>query len=245
MILVDKFPSEAGVIYILRSIVTGAYAYWQGDCCHSEIDGNGISLAPYIHAIYDLIRQSEARNILIIGCAGGTLATILTRASHAVTIVDIEPKSFDIARRYFNLPPEATCVVDDGLNYLRDTDRQFSAIVLDAFAHGIIPPHLRSAAFFGTVRSRLSDEGHVYLNIILEDDSDPSINLIAHMLSKTGLNVSFLDTRGTMGRNAIIVAGEKISFTAPRLTINPSVMRLKLRNELERMQFHAWPVLAP
>lgn len=59
MILVDTFPSETGVISILRSIVTGTYAYWQGDCCHSEIDGDGGSLAPYTHVIYDLIRQSE------------------------------------------------------------------------------------------------------------------------------------------------------------------------------------------
>lgn len=37
--------------------------------------------------------------ILMVGCAGGTLVTILTRVGHAVTIVDIEPKSFDIARQ--------------------------------------------------------------------------------------------------------------------------------------------------
>jgi len=245
MILVDKFSAEDGVIYILRSIVTGAYAYWQGDCCHSEIDANGVSLAPYINAIYDLIRQSEAQNILMIGCAGGTLATILTRAGHTVTIVDIEPKSFDIARRYFNLPPETICVVDDGLNYLSTTDRRFSAIVVDAFVHGVIPPHLRSAAFFEAVRSRLSVGGHVYLNIIIEDDFDPSMNRIAHMLSETGFNVSILDIKGAMGRNAVIVAGEQISFERPRLTVNPSVMRHKLRNELERMQFYTWLALAP
>jgi spermidine synthase len=161
MILIDQFPSKAGVIFILRSIVTGAYAYWQGDCCHSEIDTEGVSLAPYIHAIYDLIGQADARKILMIGCAGGTLATILSRAGRDVTVVDIEPNAFDIATRYFRLPPDVTCVVDDGLHYLLNTDQRFSAIVLDAFAYGTIPAHLRTGSFFAAVQSRLCARGHV------------------------------------------------------------------------------------
>lgn len=223
--------------------MTGAYAYWQGDCCQSEIDENGVSLAPYIHAIYDLIRQSKAQKILIIGCAGGTLATLLKRAGHEVTIVDIEPKSFEIAERYFKLPPGVNCKVDDGLKFLQNTNQQFSAIVLDAFANGTIPQHLRSSDFFASARSRLSDPGHFYLNIILEDDFDPSANQIAKFLSENHLQVGILDTRGPTGRNAVVVAGQQINFALPKITVSPAVMRQTLRNELEKMQFYSWRTL--
>ena len=37
----------------------------------------------------------------MIGCGGGTLRTMLTRAGQQVSIVEINPVSFTLAKRYF------------------------------------------------------------------------------------------------------------------------------------------------
>ena len=51
-----------------------------------------MSLAAYVHAIYALLAQSQAQQILMIGCGGGTLGTMLAAAARQVTIVDINPE---------------------------------------------------------------------------------------------------------------------------------------------------------
>jgi hypothetical protein len=57
--------------------------------------------------------------------------------------------------------------------------------------------------------------GTSYLNIILDDDFDPSANQIAKILADTNAQVSILDTKGSTGRNAVIVAGQRIDFAMP------------------------------
>ncbi len=85
--------------------------------------------------------------------------------------------------------------------------------------------------------------GTSYLNIILDDDFDPSANQIAKILADTNAQVSILDTKGSTGRNAVIVAGQRIDFAMPRLTVDSAVMRHKLKKELEKMRFYTWSSL--
>lgn len=59
--------------------------------------------------------------MLLIGCGGGTLGTMLTRAGKSLTIVDINPQSIALARRYFSLPHQITCHVEDGAAFLTRT----------------------------------------------------------------------------------------------------------------------------
>jgi len=51
----------------------------------------------------------------MIACGGGTLGTMLARAGRRVSIVEVDPVSFTLAKRYFGLPPNVACHVDDGL----------------------------------------------------------------------------------------------------------------------------------
>src|SRR3954462_10814132 len=93
-----RHATALGVIK-LHQRKTGTVKYVQKGGNQSEADRNGVSLSAYIHALYGLAVQTRARDVLMIGCGGGTLATMLTRAGKAVTAVDIVPPSFKIARR--------------------------------------------------------------------------------------------------------------------------------------------------
>jgi hypothetical protein len=88
MIKLDTVESEFGTICVFKKKSTSTITYERGGCCQSEADSNGVSLASYIHAIFGLIAQTKARRILMIGCAGGTLATMLAQAGCKVTILD-------------------------------------------------------------------------------------------------------------------------------------------------------------
>jgi len=104
MIKLDTVESDFGTITVPKKKQTGVITYEQGGCCQSEADSSGTSLAPYIHALFGFVLQSQARNIVLIGCGGGTLATMLERAGLSTTIIDVNPASFALAKRHFLLP---------------------------------------------------------------------------------------------------------------------------------------------
>ncbi len=153
---------------------TGSISYWQRGDHQSQADRNGTSLAEYIHAIFGFLRQAKCKRVLMIGCGGGTLATMLHRVGVNVTIVDIDPTSFEIARQYFHMPDEIECHVADGRSFLRRGTARYDAVVLDAFSKQVVPKHLLAQSFFALVKSRMRARGGIFLiNLIVADDDDP------------------------------------------------------------------------
>lgn len=149
MVLLEELDTDFGNIKIMRSKRDGTCSYYQETCFHSQINAEGESTCGYVHVMYSVIRQSQARRVLMIGCAGGTLATMLHRLGCNVTAVDVNPHSFTLAKKYFRMPEEIECVVDDGWSYLRNTRSRYDAIAIDAFnSDGAIPEHFTTDAFF-------------------------------------------------------------------------------------------------
>jgi spermidine synthase len=200
-------------------------------------DRFGVSLAEYIHALFGLVLQKRPRHVLMIGCAGGTLATMLSRAGVRVSLVDIDPLSFEIARRYFHLPPSVDCHARDGAAFLRRTADRYDAVILDAFADEIIPPHLLTAAFFRLVKARLKRGGLFLVNIVVKDDDDPTPDTIGHTMRKAWRNVRLLDADGFENRNAVAMGGAVRALKRPRLRMKPAHDGPALVKSLAQLSF--------
>src|SRR5690606_34870757 len=106
----------------------------------SSVDAKGVSLDIYIHALYGLALQ-RGKKVLMIGCAGGTLATMLAREGRDVTVVDIDRAAFKLAKRYFYLPKEIPCHAGDGLRFMQKARGKFDVVIVDAFIGEAIPDH--------------------------------------------------------------------------------------------------------
>lgn len=91
---------------------------------------DGTSLFGYVHAIKKLI--ADAREVLLIGGAGGSLATMLARRGADVSVVEIDPAALPLAQRHFALDRSVNWITDDAANYLNRCGRSFEAIVFDA-----------------------------------------------------------------------------------------------------------------
>ena len=201
---------------------TGKVSYWRECSNHSASDREGVSLADYIHAIFGFLVQARCRDVLMIGCGGGTLATMLHRAGARATVLDIDPLSFEIARRYFHMPGEVECHVAEGAAFLRKTRRRYDAIVLDAFAGGEIPRQFLTPAFFGLAKKKMRPRGALFLaNVIVDDDEDRTPDRMARAMKGTWRHVRLLDCDGWLDRNAVIVAGAAKALKRPRLLMPP------------------------
>jgi spermidine synthase len=240
--LVEEIKTPFGTINIFHNPVTGVTIYDVGGCHQSSADDEGTSLASYIHAIFSLLTQAKAKNILIIGCGGGTLGTMLVRAQRKTTIVDIDPMSFTIARNYFALHPSVVCHVADGETFLRDETQTYDAIVLDAFHGENIPSHLQTPQFFSLVQKRLTPAGAVFSNIRVKHDFDKGPDLVAKSMRTVWTDVRVLDAEGVCGRNAIVMAGQVSKLREPKLLVRPKTDSQVISFELERLRFRAWSV---
>jgi spermidine synthase len=172
--------------------------------------------------LFGLVLQKHPRHVLMIGCAGGTLATMLSRVGIQVTLVDIDPLSFEIARRYFHLPQAVDCHARDGAAFLRRRATRYDAIILDAFAEEIIPPHLLTDGFFQLAKARLKRGGIFLVNIVVMNDDDPTPDKIARTMQKAWRDVRLLDADGFKNRNAVAIGGAVKRIKRPRLLMKPA-----------------------
>jgi spermidine synthase len=245
MITLAIRSTEFGEVTVLQSRATGAIAYCHGDHYQSEADPNGISLAAYIHALHALVAQTAPGKVLMIGCGGGTLGTMLAATGQTVTIVDVDPESIALAQQYFGLPREIDCHVGDGQAFLERQENLFDAIVIDAFAGDRIPAHLRSTEFFRLACRRLAPQGSLFLNVFVAHDLDADADRIAGSMEEAGLPARLLDTPGRVERNVIVMGGALMALQSPNPLIIPTINADEIAAELQQMRFRAprrrWP----
>jgi spermidine synthase len=221
MILLEELDTECGNIRIVRSKGDGACSYYQGLCLHSQINEDGVSMCGYVHVMYSVIRQSQALRVLMIGCAGGTLGTMLHRLGCKVTVVDINPHAFTLARKHFGMPADITCVVDDGWSYLLKTGRRYDAIAIDAFSgDGSIADEFTGEDCFRIVKEVLDPSGVVVMNVLPEHDLDMLGDRVASNMESAGLPSVIFDRPGKGGRNVVVAGGavghiQIVSFRKP------------------------------
>ncbi len=217
---------------------TGSISYWQRGDHQSQADRDGTSLAEYIHAIFGFLRQAKCKRVLMIGCGGGTLATMLNRVGVNVTIVDIDPTSFEIARQYFHMPDEIECHVADGRSFLKHGVARYDAVVLDAFSKQVVPRHLLSPSFFALVKSRMRVRGSIFLiNLIVADDDDPLPFRVAANMKQVWRQVRLLDHEEWQDRNAIALAGAVGELKRPRVLMQPLRRARQIAGSLKTMTF--------
>ena len=225
---------------IVQDNRTGKVSYWQKEYHQSAGDADGVSTADYIHAMYFFLRQARCKDVLMIGCGGGTLATMLRKVGVAVTMVDIHKLSFDIARDYFSLPADVPCHVADGVEYLKKHRQRHDALILDAFGEGGMPAKFKTAAFFKLAKSRMKPRGSLFLmNVIVDSDEDRTPDKMVRLLRQQWSKVRLLDTDGWVDRNAVIAAGAVSKLTKPRVLMPPRTGASKLRKELAVLDWRA------
>jgi SAM-dependent methyltransferase len=231
-----KHASTLGPIKLRYKADIGALTYVQKGGNQSTVDSQGVSLDSYIHAIYGLLLQRPVKTILMIGCGGGTLGTMLAGAGKRVGIVDIDKASFKLARRYFRMPRGIACHVDDGLAFLQKTRRRYDALIVDAFIGETIPAQFTGADFFAAARRCVRADGVVLMNVCLSRKSDPTADNLARGFKKAGWRVKLLDSPGGQ-RNAIVVAGLIKGLTQPELCVTPQTDAGRIAKELKAMKF--------
>lgn len=151
------------------------------------------------------------RDIAILGNAGGTTARAYGRFLPATRIdaVELDGRLTDIARRYFDLrAPRLRLVTADARPFLRDSDRRYDAIFIDAYRQPYVPFYLATREFFALTRSRLAPGGVVVVNVGHPQGS----NVLERTLTATMRTIFARVARDPVRpTNTLLVAGVTVS----------------------------------
>lgn len=232
-----RYESDIATIRVLTKENTGVSTYILKGGHQTAIDRNGVSLDTYIHALYGFVLQIPAREVLMIGCGGGTLGTMLTRAGKKLTVVDIDRNAFTIARRHFHMPREINCRVADGLAYMQKTRRRYGAVIIDAFIGEKIPSHMKGDEICLAARRCLSNDGALFMNVCLNERTDMIADRLAARFQRNGWRIRLYDTPRISARNAIILGGAIETLREPDLITLPGTGHRQLKRELAAMRF--------
>lgn len=231
-----RHPGKFGTITV-RAKKDGTRSYHQKGGNQSTVDARGVSLDIYIHALYGLALQRGTK-VLMIGCAGGTLGTMLAREGRDVTLVDIDRAAFKLAKRYFWLPKEISCHVSDGLRFLQKVRTKFDVVIVDAFIGEAIPDHFTGESFYKAARRCVKKDGLALVNVCLHDRKDRLADEIATGFAARGWAVKLLDEPGG-ARNAIVAAGSVKGLRKPLVSSPPDVGARDLAKGVKAMKFRA------
>jgi hypothetical protein len=221
--LLGRYQGTNGQIDIVECSWDGTRVYFEEGIRQSQATPNGESVFTYVKLMDELLARSE--HILMLGCGGGNLATRLSRLGKRLTIVDINPVSFVLARRYFDLPDELPCIVSDFRKFVFDDRAYYDGIAIDVGGPGFRFIEEFDPETCDAIRARLAPGGRIVMNVMVANDIDPTPDRIAARLAGEELRTWIVDEQFIEDRNAVIAC-------IPGKTIGP-------RAALDRVMRHS------
>jgi spermidine synthase len=211
MRLLGRYQGRCGQIEVVEFQKDGSRLYFEEGVHQSKAAPDGESQYTYVKLMDTLL--APAANVLVLGCGGGTLGTMLFRQGKRVTIVDHNPISFVIARQFFALPAGVSCVVSDFREFLFQSTTEFDGIAIDVGGPGFSFSDEFDVPTCRAVRAALVPHGRIVMNMLADHDFDPVPDRIARRLSGGTLQAQIFDEPGIPSRNAVIACVQERHFS--------------------------------
>ena len=155
----------------------------------------------------------DAKDALIIGLAGGTVAREYRffYPDLAVDGVELDSEIIKAGNTFFDMAGANLKTYNmDGRSFLKTTDKRYDIVIIDAYKQPYIPFHLTTQEFFTEVRSKLRDGGIVAINVATTGSDSKVQLMLENTLASVYENVYTLDVPNTL--NSIIIASDKELF---------------------------------
>jgi len=208
MHVLARFAGPNGEICVLEDPSTGARLYREGGVMQSRVRAGGEADVGYVCLMASLLEKSA--EVLLLGCGGGALAGMLHRRGSRVTVVEVNPVSFQLARTFFWMPNGIECITADVREIASPPGRTFDAIGIDVGGPRFSYEEVLSAATLARTRRALRAGGRIAVNISLEAPDDPVPGRIADRFKAQGLDVwVFAERPFSNELNTVILASSE------------------------------------
>jgi spermidine synthase len=211
MEILARFNGRNGQITIAQERKTGARLYVEEGVKQSYVLPGGSAGLDYVLLMLRVLEG--ASDIILFGCGGGALASELHHKGRRVTMVDDNPISFEIARRYFWMPTSIRCVLGEMSEFLEKASGDYAAIGVDVGGPSFdyeATLDKRTCALLGR---HLAIGGRVVINIARDWAQTTTLARIAGRLFDEDLDARIFEEAPRKGRSAVIVATKQTAET--------------------------------
>ena len=203
MEILGRFDGRNGQITVAQERKTGARLYLEEGVKQSYVLPGGSAGLDYVRLMVRVLEG--APDIVLFGCGGGALASELHNRGSRVTVVDDNPISFEIARRYFWMPSSIRCVADGMAEFLEGSG-EYAAIGVDVGGPSFDYESALAARTCALLGRRLASGGRIAVNIARDWAQDTTLVRIADRLLNEDLDAKIFEEAPRKGRSALIVA---------------------------------------
>ncbi len=147
--------------------------YFQDGLVQNTLDAQNRSQSFFTYALEGLVQsfKPQATRALVLGLGAGVVPMSLARHGIDVTAVEIDPVSFEVARRHFGFDPARVRTVEaDARTYLRGCNGEYDTVVVDLFHGDGVPEYLITRDFFHDLRGCLKPDGIAVFNTFVDLD---------------------------------------------------------------------------
>jgi spermidine synthase len=194
-------------IQIMESLKDGSRYYFHGGALYTHIDRTGGNLLDYVNRMLGLLKG--AKEVLLLGTAGGALASELCRRGSRVTAVDDCSRSFEVARRWFHLPSHITCVHAEAAAFLRSATVKWDAVAVDVYRGFEIPDGVLSEEVAESLLRAVRPGGLIVWNVAA-DPGCASTERVRNTLKSAGLTPRCLQSIPQGEGNTMVVCRSPI-----------------------------------
>lgn len=171
----------------------------------------------YYNILPYFINQNNPKKALIIGLAGGTIATQLNyffKDQIEIEGVEIDKKVIEAAKNYFDLDDSIVKIHNqDGRMFLEHSADKFDLIIVDAYQNELhIVWTLTTREFWELVKGRLSDGGLAAININSNSDSSALLNAITNTMAGVFGNVYISRAQENSSNFMITASDHELDF---------------------------------
>lgn len=180
------------------------------------------------------------RRILSIGLGAGSLAKFIHRKLPEThhTIVEIEPRVAAIAQSCFKLPgpdERMDLHLEDGVAFVAQTRETWDLVLLDAYDHDVKTGPFTSIEFYRQVKSILSDQGVLSINLFNRARRyESTTTRLEYAFDQRALNFASTDEGNFVG----------LAFNGERITVDEAALRERAETLKEETGLDLKPVIA-
>jgi spermidine synthase len=150
-------------------------------------------------------------SILVLGLGGGAIPSLLHSIleKSVIDVVEIDPEIPAIAKKYFyfSISERLRLFIDDAFFFIRDTDKNYDIVLMDAYIENQIPETVDSTAFFAEAARVLAPKG-IFVANLMTVNKEHFENIIERM---SGIFKDIWLLHGLTSTNSLVfAASEKI-----------------------------------
>jgi hypothetical protein len=206
----------------------------------AEIDAN--PYAPPAALVFAFLHSRHQSNPLTVGLIGLGTGSMAIEARHgdSFSYYEIDPKIKTIAENWFSYmshsPAQVTVQIGDGRLLVKDSQKRFDAISIDAFNGDAVPVHLLTVEAMNVYLEHLKPDGIVFFHITNAYlELAPIIGNVASALHLHGCKLTYGDVKYVALSRDPAVIQNLIAFAGkegPRFS-NTTVADLPVRSDLQ------------